>query len=134
MTFNRDILATLDTTAPVPDELLQQAQNQYSGALPSDYVEFLRLTNGAEGDLGNLYVQLWSLERMLESTTDYSVDEFAPGLLLFGSDGGGEAFGFDCRTTPWKIVQIPFIPLDWKEAITVGDSFITFLQWASSAS
>jgi len=51
-----------------------------------------------------------------------------PGLLLFGSDGGGEAYGFDMRTPNKHIVQIPFVGMDWADAIAMGSRFEEFLD------
>ena len=130
--LNRDILMKLDTGEPASSQLIQKAQTYLSVQFPPDYVEFFALTDGAEGDAGGQYLQLWSLEQLLESQTACGVAEFAPGLLLFGSDGGGEAFGFDCRSTPWMVVQIPFVPLDWKEARIVADLFSAFLEWTTT--
>jgi cell wall assembly regulator SMI1 len=130
--INRDILSRLDTTEPAPDQLIRKAQVQLSAQFPPDYLEFIALSDGAEGDARGQYLQLWPLKQVLESQAAYQVTEFAPGLLLFGSDGGGEAFGFDCRSVPWKVVQIPFIPLDWEDARVVADSFAAFLEWANT--
>jgi hypothetical protein len=35
------------------------------------------------------------------------VSEFAPGIVLFGSNGGGTAFAFDYRAEP-QVMSIPF--------------------------
>ena len=56
------------------------------------------------------------------------VDESAPGLFLFGSSGGGEAFAFDTRTVPPSIVAVPFIVLDLEDAIAIAPNFNAFLQ------
>ncbi len=62
----------------------------------------------------------------------YDVRTFAPELLLFGSDGGGQAFAFDLRDSERTIVEVPFIPLDTEEAQTIGSTFDDFLEWCSN--
>ncbi len=47
---------------------------------------------------------------------------------MIGSNGGGEAYGFDMRSMPWKVSKVPFIPMAWDDSIFVGDSFESFLQ------
>jgi hypothetical protein len=47
--------------------------------------------NGGEGSVGDTYVILWRIEELIEMSKAYDVAEYAPGLFLFGSDGGGEA-------------------------------------------
>lgn len=90
--------------------------------LPTDYLDFLRRHDGGEGFAGDGYLILWRAGEVIANNQGYAVDEFAPGLFLIGSDGGGEAFGFDLREADRVIVSIPFIGLDWEEArIVAGD-------------
>jgi len=58
----------------------------------------------------------------------YQITEYAPGLLLFGSDGGGEAFAFDIRSGEESIVSVPFVGMDLHLARPVARDFQTFLQ------
>ncbi|WP_437480031.1 SMI1/KNR4 family protein [Sorangium sp. So ce1014] len=96
-------------------------------SLPPGYIEFMRQSDGAEGPIGKngRYLVLWSLAKILELNAQYHIDEFAPHLLAFGSDGGGEAFAFDRRTEPATIVRVPFIGLD--EEVHYGNRFDGFL-------
>ena len=92
-------------------------------------MEFLRKSNGAEGFLGQNYLQLWKAEELKECNDGYEVQRFAPALLLIGSDGGGEAYGFDVRGNPWKVVQVPFTDLgDPRYTADQGRNFTEFLQ------
>lgn len=95
---------------------------------PQDYVEFLIATNGADGALTpSIYLSLWRLEDIFSSNELYAVEEFAPGLLLFGSDGGGTAFAFDL-TDEWIVVEIPFVPLFREEMSKIASTFSGFLD------
>jgi hypothetical protein len=97
--------------------------------LPIDHVEFLGLTNGGDGFIGeNAYVIFWTADELTEFDRAYEVQEYAPGLLLFASSGGGEAYGWDTRTTPWAVVEVPFVGMDWSLARSVGSSFADFMQ------
>jgi len=53
----------------------------------------------------------------------YGVNDYAPGLFLFGSDGGGEAFAFDARSDAKPIVSVPFIGMELKLARPVASNF-----------
>jgi len=79
--------------------------------------------------LGQNYVMLWKAEELKPLNAGYEVARFAPGLFLFGSDGGGEAYAFDIREDPWVVIQVPFIGMgDPQYAIPLGRSFTEFLK------
>lgn len=97
--------------------------------LPQDYIDFLRASNGGDGFLGQNYVMLWRVEELKPLNDSYEVAQFAPNLLLFGSDGGGEAYAFNTRMRPWPVVKVPFIGMgDVQSAILLGRSFAEFLN------
>ncbi|MBK4994608.1 SMI1/KNR4 family protein [Pseudomonas sp. S37] len=81
-------------------------------ALPKDYVEFLKAHNGGEGFIGDNYIIFWQAEELADFNREYEVATYAPGILLFASDGGGEGFGFDTEDAAMPIVRIPFIGMD----------------------
>jgi len=58
----------------------------------------------------------------------YRAPEFVPGLILFGTDGGNEAYAFDATDPALPVVRVPFIPLDRTEAIRVSDTFVELLE------
>jgi hypothetical protein len=82
----------INRRAPATDAIIAESEKQLPGKLPLEYVEFLKLTNGAEGFVGRAYVMLWSVEELASMNHSYEVQDYAPGLLIFGSDGGGEAY------------------------------------------
>ena len=111
------------------DELVAAAQKQLGTDLPEQFVQFLKVTNGPEGYIGeNAYVMLWEVEDLASLNAAYEVQTYAPGLLIFGSDGGGEAYGFDTRSTPWTIVRMPFIGMEWSMATQIASTFDEFLE------
>jgi len=95
---------------------------------PPDYVSFLKFSNGAIGRIGHNYLEICKVEEIIQLNEDYSVKLYAPGLILFGTDGGGEGYGFDFRGHDPVVVEIPFIGMDWKEARTKGENFLVFLE------
>ena len=96
--------------------------------LPDDYVAFMLQHNGAIGIMSdNQFLTLLELEELEQNNRDYGIAEDAPGLVMFGSDGGNEAYAFDTRTTPWGVVAFPFISIDIGEARPIAPSFTEFL-------
>ena len=114
--------------APATDGAIAQFEYAFGHSLPRDYVDFLKTTNGGEGTIGAAYVRFWNVEELLEMNRGYNVQAQVPGLLAIGSDGGGGAFAFDTRQTPWTVVCIPFIVMLFEDAVPVGNSFTEFIQ------
>lgn len=126
-----ELLSDCTRSSGAPDVAIEAVSSQLPVPLPRDYVDFLRWSDGIEGFLAEPdgpYVALWSTAAIPERNSGYSVRDFAPGLVLVGSDGGGEAFGF----FRGQYVIVPFVPLDLSEAIIVSPSFEGFLTGLKS--
>lgn len=104
-------------------------------SLPDDYLNFLRISNGAEGPIGSKnYLVLWSIEELEQTNVEYGTSEFAPGLVLVGTDGGNTGYGFDCRVPPYKVVEVQLAGMNWDDAKQVADTFTSFVRvlWEES--
>lgn len=124
----------LSRRSAVSDAAIAESEKELMAKLPGDYVEFLRATNGGEGFIGkNAYVAFFRIEELLSMNEAYQVQKYAPGLVVFGSDGGGEAYGFDTRVPQWPIVQVPFVGMAWNVARPAGESFSAFLERLSES-
>lgn len=122
-------LKNLAANAGATPATITSAESELENTLPAEYLEFLKRANGAEGFVGeNSYIMLWKVDELAHLNRAYEVNEYAPGLLIFGSDGGGEAYGFDTRDAHWPIIRVPFIGMDWSLAIPMANSFRAFMQ------
>jgi hypothetical protein len=101
--------------------------------LPSSYSDFLKRANGGEGFIGKAYTILWRVEELLDKNKAYEVAKYAPGLMLFGSDGGGEALAFDTRTDATPIVSVPFVGMTLGTARPIAPTFERFLETLSKS-
>lgn len=63
--------------------------------LPKQYIEFMKKHSGGEGDIGENWLVLYPLEDLQEINDDYEIEQFLPGHIIIGSDGGGELYGID---------------------------------------
>ena len=62
--------------------------------LSQDYLDAMRQSDGIEGWVGeNSYLMIYSLEQLPSVNKAACTDEFAPGMFIFGSDGGGQFSG-----------------------------------------
>lgn len=120
---------------PATINAIEDAERLLQIAFPADYIEFMTVSDGAEGLVGASYLQLWPVGDLVRLNRDYLVDEFAPGYVLFGSDGGGELFGFarDPAAAPAPIGQLPAVGLGLENAIPCGATFRDFLTFLAKS-
>ncbi|EQB90152.1 hypothetical protein J2Z44_001710 [Clostridium punense] len=123
-------LGKMNLNAPTTTANLENTEQILNIQFPMNYKEFIKEFNGAEGEIGpNKYVVFWSLEDIVELNEAYEVNEFAPGLILIGSDGADTAYAFDNRYNSKPIVEVPFIGMDLEEVKVCTDTFEEFLEY-----
>ena len=106
--------------------------NEYGTSLPTDYIEFLRISNGAVGHGPDLFVILDPAESVPSTTEGYSAQEFAPGLLVFGSDGCGNLLGIDMRgglSRDGRYVWVDGSGISWEEIMYGASCLAGLLQY-----
>jgi len=91
---------------PADSAFVEGPSSRLGVTLPSDYLDFLRQYDGGEGFIGDNYIVLWKAEELADFNREYGVEKYAPGVLLFGSDGGGEGYGFDTSSAPKTVVRM----------------------------
>ncbi|HVH09230.1 MAG TPA: SMI1/KNR4 family protein [Gemmatimonadales bacterium] len=133
MLSDRKHLARFNGNSPATQSSIQHLEGESGFRLPEDYIFFLQHSNGGEGFIGNAYVILWPVEQLIEMNRAYHVADYAPGLFLFGSDGGGEAFAFDTRSKAMPIASVPFVGMALEVARPLASSFGAFLKELSKA-
>ncbi|MCW1246535.1 SMI1/KNR4 family protein [Pseudomonas sp. SAICEU22] len=98
--------------------------------LPIDYYQLLAFSDGGECSCSahpfNFCLDSADTASDVEQIAIFH--KIAPGLFVFGSDGGGQLFAFDLRgSEPWPIVTFDGVDLDGSIA-TVASSFTEFLK------
>jgi hypothetical protein len=111
---------------PAEPEIVERLSSDLGVTLPRDYLDFLRQHNGGEGFVGENYVVFWKAEELADFNREYEVEKYAPGILMFGSDGGGEGYGFDTQSKAMPIVRVPFIGMERRYATPVANDFPGF--------
>ena len=126
--FNKYI-KNIEKNEPADTKIIKEVEKELKVNLPIEYKEFIMITNGIEGEIGkNSYISLWKIEDLTILNNEYAVEKYTPGLLYIGSDGGNIAYGFDKRNK-MKLIEIPFICVDYKEIKKCGESFLDFLEY-----
>ena len=122
------ILSHCALNEPVSESAFRSLEQAIGFPLPETYRALMRRSNGIEGFVNRAhYIVLWRVEQVVELNDAYHVSEFAPGLLLFGSNGGDEGFAFDLRNQGFSVVEVPFIGMSLNEVSQKGRSFDEFL-------
>ncbi len=122
------ILEKFDSNGSSPLESMENLERHFGFPMPADYRDFMSTRDGGEGFVQDQYLILWRAGELIEFNRDYEVEIYAPGLVFFGSNGGGEAFAFDARPGEnMKIRIVPFIGMSLAAAKPVADNFEIFL-------
>lgn len=115
---------------PASEHEIDSARSRIGFSLPEDFLELYRHANGLSGNLepSGEHLIVWPIGELPELNAAYNVSDYAPGIFIFGSNGGGEAYGFDTRQPGLPVVMIPFIGMELRYARPVAPSFTEFLD------
>jgi hypothetical protein len=108
--------------------LLDQYFAKFGKEVPDDLRDILEASDSAEGFVNENHLMLWAIRELLEYNRTTQVDLSAPGLILFGSDGGGETYALDSRGSGLPVIKVPAIGMSLKEAILQAPTFTEFLE------
>jgi len=116
---------------PAPEAVVSALRQTLGLDLPSDYLDFLRFSDGGCGDIPVdpwCFDSLWKASELAEFNRGYEVPIYCPGFFGIGSTGGGDMFAFDIRRAqPWPVVYIPFIGMEPDAALLVAPDFRSFV-------
>ncbi|QDT01255.1 SMI1/KNR4 family protein [Adhaeretor mobilis] len=97
---------------------------------PPEFIAFHIRHGAVKMDIesvGSGLVWLWPIRDVLQYSREYGFDEFAPGLLGIGSDGGGELYAIDVRDgSSGGVGDIPATSLQWEDFRQLASSFAEF--------
>ena len=95
---------------------LAAIENYFECTLPTEYVDLMLKTNGGQFILDQKVCILWKASEIINYNCGYEVVKHTPNLVLFGSNGAGEAIAFD-RNFDMRVVKLPFIGMDLRDAV-----------------
>lgn len=124
-----NLVSKMDLNKSADEKEIMEVENRIGVKLPIQYKEFMLYSNGAEGELGeNSYLVIWPIEEIISLNEAYSVNQYTPGILYFGSDGGDIAYAFDIRNENISIIEIPFESIHIEDAQLCAYDFIDFIE------
>ena len=120
-------LGEFKLSEPADIASIEAAEKELGFNFPDDYKAFMSKHAGGEGFIGEHYLILWRATELATFNREYEFPIYVSALVAFGSNGGGEAFAFDTRTSPPAVVMVPFIGMSYEDSIKVADSFDALL-------
>jgi hypothetical protein len=112
---------------PAPEASIAALAAWWPHQLPRAYLGVLRESDGGHGEFNGThltYARLWSAANVVRNNSDYQVQQWVPGLLAIGDNGGCDVAMFDARGDhPWPVLSVPFAPMEMASAVVVAESF-----------
>jgi hypothetical protein len=131
--MNQRLLNVTRTLAKKPGSTrasIDQAMAVLGVTPPDDYVEFLLESNGAEGFMqSGRYLMVDSVDQLVPCNEPYGLGTSGPGLVAFGSDGGGMLYAFDIRKSPVTIVEVDSACMELGPVTPCGHTLVDFLEY-----
>lgn len=123
-----NIIRDMDKEQPTTIRKIKEVEKKIGIAFPNEYKEIMLYSNGMEGPIGEEgYLCIWPIEEIIPLNDKYSVSEFTPGIVYFGSDGGDVAYGFDYNNEKILVIEIPFDSIHIEDEKVYSTSFYEFL-------
>ncbi|WP_333889058.1 SMI1/KNR4 family protein [Sphingobacterium siyangense] len=119
-------MATIDKNAAPTTQEVEEFLGQIDFTPPEGSIEFFKEFNGADISTDDSYTPLWPLTDMVQLNKDYRVEQYAAEFFIFGSDGGGAAYGIEKNTS--DIYEIPFIRMSKEDAVFKHKTFSGFIN------
>src|SRR4051812_41011021 len=94
--------------APAELAKIREVEKALSIQLPQDYVDFLLITNGYEGSIGESYASFLQVEQIEKYTQEYG-ERFHLWIIFIGTDGGCEMYIIDRRTDSLQFGMLPYV-------------------------
>lgn len=122
------LLTEVELNPPASPAMIAEAEAALGVALPDCYRAFLSLADGGDGDVGASVAQLWRVGELKLMNDGYEAARCAPGLLIIGGNGGGEAYCIDRRGERPRYVMAPLLTLADEDMFVLGEDFGAFLK------
>lgn len=112
-----EFLVDMNREPGASEQEIADCESKLRLSLPDDYKSILRFANGAAGRIGPEELLIYSIDEVMDANRRF--EKFTEGLVIFGGDGGGEAYVFD-STDEWSIGMMPWVPAGRAELVPLS--------------
>lgn len=126
----KPLIKNLELNSGVEFETINDVEQRLGINFLTDYKEFISEANGAEGFVGQSYLILFPIEKLEEINR---TNDYAPRIIKFASDGGGNVYVFDSSEARIYIGKVSSIGIGLEEIEFCGFSFTDFLKYLYEA-
>ncbi|MEO4004175.1 SMI1/KNR4 family protein [Flavobacterium sp. CAU 1735] len=99
--------------------------------IDKDFLEFIKMYDGAEGNIGNNnYISFWNTEQLITLNPYYEYNKDCEELFFFGTDGSNLGYAFEKKNG--QIISIDFLDISQIQPDVIADTFELFLSELSN--
>jgi hypothetical protein len=115
--------------------------NEYSALLSkidfkidSDFLEFIKKYNGAEGEIGDLnYINFWDVQTIINQNPYFKDEEEKTSEKFFFFAGDGGDYGYAFNKDDGTIIGINYLDIGYEPPKIIAKSFKEFLDKLSKS-
>lgn len=109
------------------NDTILKIESYFHCTLPNDYVNFMRLSNGGEGEVNGNYIVLWKMEYIVTLNSEYNIRKYlGSDFIAIGTDGGDEVYCLNISDN-FSIFKCPLGDLDIESCSYITESFKKFM-------
>jgi hypothetical protein len=119
-----------DGNPPSAQVEIDQLVGWFPIAPPTEYLDWLRKSDGGTAirSVYPTYARIWSAEMVPKNNEGYQVQDWVPGFVGIGDDGGEVIVGFDTRSgPPYPVLAVPFMPMEFESSERLASDFAEFI-------
>lgn len=125
----KEMTKDMEYNKPSTKEELEKIEKEFNIVLPEDYKNFMLLTNGAEGPIGEYgYLAIFDTEEVKWYNTEGPLKEHFPELFFIASIRGGYVYALDTRKESMKYVRVDDFATQYDEVEEVCDTFERLIE------
>lgn len=127
----REEIRNLKLNSPAAEKEIESLSKKSRDALPSEYLDFLKNSDGGSGFVGQSYVQFLAINEVIRINESRAEEQGMGNIFVFATNGSNSYYGFDLSSEKGTVVMIDKIDDAIRSRLAIG--FYAFLNVLASA-